>query len=619
MLVPLLSLLFLVFFIKTMSLSLFDIQRAVNAEVTTLLRSKLLSWYRRNRRQMPWRGDTTAIPITPYSIWVSEVMLQQTRVETVISYWSRWMESFPTVGDLARASPEEVNQLWAGLGYYRRAQNLLKGAKYVVDHYNGVIPSSREGLLTIPGIGPYTAGAIASIAFQQREALVDGNVLRVFSRLFALREEVGGGKMEKICWKIADELVDPCFPGDFNQALMELGATVCTPTSAKCNDCPVKSLCAVYQLVNKGHANEGSDASVNLPALLAYDIEDHPVPQSVNIFPYKKDKKKAKELSFFVMVLRNRFNSSSDWRYLMVRRPNNGLLANQWEFPSFYIQENAVKKKQGETSISEMGILDVESDIDDEVDSEDRDDALKSWVRMWQAQTNPWLIAKEAVDIKNNPVYLEFCEQLYERTGYKFSTVNESEFDMSREDETRLFLRSVHTLLITEPIVHIFSHERHTMYILVQDVEFHESNMYEGQRITEKQAWRTENDIIAAGITTGAKKVLAATKQAKHPSPKLVQKASRSDTSMVATAKDETLTSSISGSKRPQSSLSGDKIPDKTNDKSKGNKRLKSEQGKTAQVSKASINLEKFLHKPSSIPIQNLEPVCVVEIVDLVD
>ena len=155
------------------------------------LRTKLLSWYRENRRMLPWRGDIvdgiTAPTVSAYGIWVSEIMLQQTRVETVIPYWRRWMERFPTIEVLARATPDEVNALWAGLGYYRRAQQLLKGAQSVVGTFDGKIPDTAEELKRIPGIGPYTAGAISSIAFGKAEPLVDGNVIRVLSRLFALQ------------------------------------------------------------------------------------------------------------------------------------------------------------------------------------------------------------------------------------------------------------------------------------------------------------------------------------------------------------------------------------------------------------------------------------------------
>jgi A/G-specific adenine glycosylase len=162
------------------------------------LRTKLLSWYRENRRMLPWRGDEVdgilAPAVSAYGIWVSEIMLQQTRVETVIPYWRRWMERFPTIEVLARATPDEVNALWAGLGYYRRAQQLLKGAQSVVSTFKGKIPDTAEDLKKIPGIGPYTAGAISSIAFGKTEPLVDGNVIRVLSRLFALQvwyQEVG--------------------------------------------------------------------------------------------------------------------------------------------------------------------------------------------------------------------------------------------------------------------------------------------------------------------------------------------------------------------------------------------------------------------------------------------
>ncbi|KAJ0408887.1 hypothetical protein ATCC90586_005924 [Pythium insidiosum] len=167
--------------------------------------------------------------VAPYETWVSEIMLQQTRVDTVVDYFLRWIEKFPTVEALANASEEDVNASWAGLGYYRRARMLHAGAKYVMSNFGGVLPSTTEELLTIPGIGPYTAGAISSIAFGNREPLVDGNVIRVVARLRAVGADPKNKQLINFSWKTARELVEDCArPGALNQALMELGATVCT-------------------------------------------------------------------------------------------------------------------------------------------------------------------------------------------------------------------------------------------------------------------------------------------------------------------------------------------------------------------------------------------------------
>ena len=192
-------------------------------------RYSLLKWYREHRRKLPWRGDDVSFKTSSYGTWVSEIMLQQTRVETVVDYWKRWMTVYPTIQALAAATPDEVNKLWAGLGYYRRAQSLLKGAKALVEDGKGELPQEKAKLLQISGIGPYTAGAILSIAFNQVEPLVDGNVIRVLSRLYSIGDlqltGVSNGAMEKLCWSIAGDLVDLESPGDFNQGLMELGAT----------------------------------------------------------------------------------------------------------------------------------------------------------------------------------------------------------------------------------------------------------------------------------------------------------------------------------------------------------------------------------------------------------
>jgi A/G-specific adenine glycosylase len=178
-----------------------ELEYKLESSELVFFRKDLLDWYKLNRRLLPWRGDpmpknllnTPSSSIDPYGVWISEVMCQQTRVETVIDYWLKWMQRFPTIEVLSQASEEEVNQYWAGLGYYRRAQQLLLGAKKVINEFNGQLPQTTTQLLTIPGIGPYTAGAVASIAFGVVAPLVDGNVIRVFSRLFAIDVEVEVG------------------------------------------------------------------------------------------------------------------------------------------------------------------------------------------------------------------------------------------------------------------------------------------------------------------------------------------------------------------------------------------------------------------------------------------
>ncbi|CAN5923354.1 A/G-specific adenine glycosylase [soil metagenome] len=196
----------------------------------------LLAWYAACRRDLPWRRTRD-----PYAIWVSEIMLQQTRVETVIPYYERFLTRFPTALALAEAPPDEVMAAWSGLGYYRRARMLLDGAR-VVAGKGGVVPGDRASLLAVPGIGKYTAGAIASIAFGEPVGLVDGNVARVLARLFAIDEDMRKKGM-RTAEALADGLVARRDPGAWNQALMELGATVCTPRSPSCEICPLQRLC----------------------------------------------------------------------------------------------------------------------------------------------------------------------------------------------------------------------------------------------------------------------------------------------------------------------------------------------------------------------------------------
>lgn len=205
-------------------------------------RKKLLDWYQKHKRDLPWRRSRD-----PYAIWVSEIMLQQTQVATVIPYYERFLKKFPTIAALAKAEEEEVLALWAGLGYYRRAKLLQQGAQAVLKRYQGKLPDNAEALRDLPGIGPYTAGAIASIAFQRPSPLVDGNVVRVLSRVFARKGHAKDPGLQKEIWKSATALVDPKQPGDFNQALMELGATLCRVALPSCERCPVRELCTAYR------------------------------------------------------------------------------------------------------------------------------------------------------------------------------------------------------------------------------------------------------------------------------------------------------------------------------------------------------------------------------------
>jgi A/G-specific adenine glycosylase len=205
---------------------------------TTRFRRLLLAWYRAHGRDLPWRTAAS-----PYEIWVSEIMLQQTQVRTALPYYRRFLDRFPDLAALAAASEREVITVWAGLGYYSRPRNMLRAAALVAKEFNGSFPEDFESLIRLPGVGRYTAGAISSIAFGQRQPVVDGNVRRVIRRLRAL----DGTTPDRFFWEQADAWVPRRQPGEFNQAAMELGAVVCTPSNPGCPSCPVRSLCRSYR------------------------------------------------------------------------------------------------------------------------------------------------------------------------------------------------------------------------------------------------------------------------------------------------------------------------------------------------------------------------------------
>jgi A/G-specific adenine glycosylase len=257
-----------------------------------LLRERLLAFYDERKRDLPWRRTRD-----PYRIWVSEVMLQQTRVDTVIPYYRRWLERFPTVLALADADEEAVLGSWKGLGYYSRARNLHRAAQVVRDAHAGQVPSDPTALRALPGVGEYTAGALASIAFGLPEPVVDGNVRRVLARLHDL-EAPTPARLRAL----TTELLDRDRPGDFNQALMELGATVCTPRAPECGSCPWSAGCA---------------------ALAAGTVELRPVPKVRGPLP---------EVRIRVSVLA-RWGADGQPEFLLQKRPPTGLLAGMWEFP----------------------------------------------------------------------------------------------------------------------------------------------------------------------------------------------------------------------------------------------------------------------------------------------
>jgi A/G-specific adenine glycosylase len=209
---------------------------------TRRLVSCIETWFRQHQRTLPWRDG-----YDPYRVWISEVMLQQTRVEVVLAYYQRFLARFPSIAALARATDDEVTAAWSGLGYYRRARMLRGGAIAVVARFGGALPETVDELLTIPGIGRYTAGAISSIAYQQRAPIVDGNVARVVARLFAIEAPLGSPALMHEAWTHAEELIAQSKqPRDLNQGLMELGAMICTPRNPSCSHCPAKRHCTAF-------------------------------------------------------------------------------------------------------------------------------------------------------------------------------------------------------------------------------------------------------------------------------------------------------------------------------------------------------------------------------------
>jgi A/G-specific adenine glycosylase len=224
--------------------------------------SQLIAWFRENKRDLPWRRTRD-----PYAIWISEIMLQQTQVKTVIPYWERWMRELPTIASLAKAKEERALKLWEGLGYYSRSRNAQRAARQIVARHNGVFPNRFEDILALPGIGRYTAGAIGSIAFGLAAPIVDGNVTRVLARFLGLRGDPKSKETNAALWSAAERLVKAAYEfgacGDLNEALMELGATVCLPKEPKCAACPVQEKC--FARMN-AMASELPEVSARVPA-----------------------------------------------------------------------------------------------------------------------------------------------------------------------------------------------------------------------------------------------------------------------------------------------------------------------------------------------------------------
>ncbi|NWX21491.1 MUTYH glycosylase, partial [Aegotheles bennettii] len=344
------------------------------------LRGALLAWYDERKRDLPWRRLATAEPDADrraYAVWVSEIMLQQTQVATVIDYYNRWMQKWPTLQALAEASLEvsvagagcppcpyssssnvtlclleqEVNELWAGLGYYSRGKRLQEAARKVVAEMAGRMPRTAEDLQKLlPGVGRYTAGAIASISYGQATGVVDGNVIRVLCRLRCIGADSSSPAVIDRLWDMANALVDRNRPGDFNQALMELGATVCVPKAPLCGECPVKQHCRARcrKLFGKPPpVPDVEDCGVGDCPLCPPAAEPWDSSLGVTNFPRKAAKKQSRVARAATCVLERRGCRGAP-EYLIVQRPSSGLLAGLWEFPSLPLTQDLQEEKQRE-------------------------------------------------------------------------------------------------------------------------------------------------------------------------------------------------------------------------------------------------------------------------------
>ncbi|PIU40058.1 MAG: A/G-specific adenine glycosylase [Candidatus Omnitrophica bacterium CG07_land_8_20_14_0_80_50_8] len=283
------------------------------------LQTKLLRWFHKNARPLPWRKR-----YRPYEVWVSEIMLQQTQVETALPYYKRWMKALPTIRSLAQSDEKKVLKLWEGLGYYSRARNIHESAKLIMKKYHGIFPKTYETILSLKGIGRYSAGAIASIAFNQERPIVDGNVLRVLSRVYAIKKPIDVEKNKSIFWDLEKKLIPKDQARYFNQALMELGALICKKENPHCGSCPIQSDCAAYRQAR---------------------VEDYPV---------RKNKKNMVRVEAGALIL------SKNGKYLIQKRPVGKIMGGLWEFPEWKLARdkklsaNKIKNKTLENAEKEF-------------------------------------------------------------------------------------------------------------------------------------------------------------------------------------------------------------------------------------------------------------------------
>ena len=261
------------------------------------MQKQLIKWYQENKRDFPWRKDQD-----PYHIWISEIMLQQTTTETVIPYYNRFLKNFPNIEALASASLEEVYKMWEGLGYYRRAKHLHESAQIILEKYQGVFPYEYDAILSLKGIGEYTAGAISSIAYGKQVPAVDGNVLRIMSRYYLIKENIAETKVQKKIYQIVQELILNHDASAFNQGLMDLGATICKPIHPLCLKCPIQKGCLAFK--NK----------------------------QMNVLPINIKKIKKQEISYITGII------TYQDKYLLIQNPPGGLLENLYGFVQYDVE-----------------------------------------------------------------------------------------------------------------------------------------------------------------------------------------------------------------------------------------------------------------------------------------
>ena len=363
-------------------------------------REKLLVWYDAHKRDLPWRRTQD-----PYKIWISEIMLQQTRVDTVIPYYERFLDWFPTVAELALAPEEKLLKAWEGLGYYSRVRNMQQAAQQIIENHGGVFPSSFDEISKLKGIGPYTAGAIASIAFGLPEPAVDGNVMRVLARLFEVDYDIGVPTNRKIFQAMMEILIDPDRPGDFNQALMDLGSDIESPVNPRPEESPVKEFSAAYQ-----HG-------------------------TMDRYPIKGPKKKPLPVYLTAFIIKD-----SQGRYLLEKNEREGLLSGFWHFP--LIEVDSLSENLGQLSLldgkgeaeSNPEILSFEQDYDLAIDWQDRSYPIVQHIfshRKWQVQLRYGLVKEGVQPASESTVWLtpeEFSDYPFAKPQQKiWTTFTENE------------------------------------------------------------------------------------------------------------------------------------------------------------------------------------------------